>query len=507
MTVDEALEILQVRENAEPEVVQAAYKRLAAKYHPDRNRSPDAHQHLVSINAAYALLKNSDHRKADHRNAERAKRKPSSPDPLEASTEAPNFQLSSRTILLGSVAFIPLLLAGWWAIPIIGGLILTVRYRRIVGRTLIVTGCFAAAITIPCLLRPYFTAARSAEAERPHEYDVRIRSELTSPSGLVIPIPDGYESMPAAAPGSHAFSRRLAQAQIHLSVRTLDTFSYRFDQFLTDAATGELAFDSAEKLVLELLPADLEHRQDVRIAPLGMNRELKAVGVEVRSHVDAPASLLLAMDDASPEWQRLQASGVDARMNRCFLSLGMHLAKEDQLSAFPNLAAVHCRTNTDVVHRYMRVLGPTFFAPRELVERFLLRPSDRTLIRFETTPLGTRELLTDWNTIWANLHVERSSSPVVERVNMVSWVITFLVSALTYCLLSFGFIWIARKLNWSPLLGASVFQTLAAFLAIATANNEFPAEDVTQPQLAILAGCLLVFPLVMYRMRRPHPQG
>ncbi len=49
-------QILQVDPAAEPEVVQAAFKRLALKYHPDKNASPDAHRRMQELNEAYAIM-------------------------------------------------------------------------------------------------------------------------------------------------------------------------------------------------------------------------------------------------------------------------------------------------------------------------------------------------------------------------------------------------------------------------------------------------------------------
>jgi DnaJ-domain-containing protein 1 len=48
--------VLQVDPSAEPEVIIAAYKRLALKYHPDRNQSPEAAQRMKEINIAYEVL-------------------------------------------------------------------------------------------------------------------------------------------------------------------------------------------------------------------------------------------------------------------------------------------------------------------------------------------------------------------------------------------------------------------------------------------------------------------
>jgi curved DNA-binding protein CbpA len=53
----ELYEILQVSPKAEPEVIQAAYKALARKYHPDHH--PDkalAQQKMIRINEAYEVL-------------------------------------------------------------------------------------------------------------------------------------------------------------------------------------------------------------------------------------------------------------------------------------------------------------------------------------------------------------------------------------------------------------------------------------------------------------------
>jgi curved DNA-binding protein CbpA len=48
--------VLQVDPEAEDEVIQAAYRRLAQKYHPDRSPGPEAVNRMVAINAAWALV-------------------------------------------------------------------------------------------------------------------------------------------------------------------------------------------------------------------------------------------------------------------------------------------------------------------------------------------------------------------------------------------------------------------------------------------------------------------
>ena len=49
--------VLQVDPEAEYEVIQAAYRRLAQKYHPDAASSADASRRMVAINAAWEVLR------------------------------------------------------------------------------------------------------------------------------------------------------------------------------------------------------------------------------------------------------------------------------------------------------------------------------------------------------------------------------------------------------------------------------------------------------------------
>ena len=67
MAISEARDyyrILQVDPDAEPEVIHAAYRRLASKYHPDVNPEPEAAERMAEINAAYGVLKDPEQRAA-----------------------------------------------------------------------------------------------------------------------------------------------------------------------------------------------------------------------------------------------------------------------------------------------------------------------------------------------------------------------------------------------------------------------------------------------------------
>lgn len=56
--------ILQVDPRAEREVIEAAYRRLAVKYHPDRDPSPGATDRMKMINAAYEILSDPEKRRS-----------------------------------------------------------------------------------------------------------------------------------------------------------------------------------------------------------------------------------------------------------------------------------------------------------------------------------------------------------------------------------------------------------------------------------------------------------
>lgn len=57
-------QILQVIQKAEQEVIDAAYRGLARRYHPDINSSGDANERMKEINWAYEILRNPETRRA-----------------------------------------------------------------------------------------------------------------------------------------------------------------------------------------------------------------------------------------------------------------------------------------------------------------------------------------------------------------------------------------------------------------------------------------------------------
>ena len=49
--------VLQVDPAADPDIIAVAYKRLARKYHPDTNPSPEATHRMQALNTAYQILR------------------------------------------------------------------------------------------------------------------------------------------------------------------------------------------------------------------------------------------------------------------------------------------------------------------------------------------------------------------------------------------------------------------------------------------------------------------
>ncbi len=80
--------VLQVDREAEDEVIQAAYRRLARKYHPDLAETADAAARMAGINAAWELIGDPDARGAyDRSHSTAAKR--SAGDPVTKTPAAP----------------------------------------------------------------------------------------------------------------------------------------------------------------------------------------------------------------------------------------------------------------------------------------------------------------------------------------------------------------------------------------------------------------------------------
>jgi magnesium chelatase family protein len=111
-------EILQVSPQAEPEVIKAAYKGLALKYHPDRNREPEAVKIMRELNEAYEVLSDPE-RRADyetrryfneaetgHQKTPRAKRPSKEHDGKELEVATTNVGKFRSAVLRGITALV-----------------------------------------------------------------------------------------------------------------------------------------------------------------------------------------------------------------------------------------------------------------------------------------------------------------------------------------------------------------------------------------------------------------
>jgi curved DNA-binding protein len=71
--------LLQVDSEADPEVIQAAYRRLAQKFHPDVAGGPENAERMIAINAAWEVLRDPVRRSTYDRLREEARRAAAAP--------------------------------------------------------------------------------------------------------------------------------------------------------------------------------------------------------------------------------------------------------------------------------------------------------------------------------------------------------------------------------------------------------------------------------------------
>jgi curved DNA-binding protein CbpA len=84
--------VLQVDPEADAEVIQAAYRRLAQKYHPDLAPDKDAPARMVALNEAWAILRDPELRAAHDRARAATAREEPIPTPGRQPSRAPRAQ-------------------------------------------------------------------------------------------------------------------------------------------------------------------------------------------------------------------------------------------------------------------------------------------------------------------------------------------------------------------------------------------------------------------------------
>ena len=77
LPLDDPYKVLQVHPDAEPEVIRAAYRTLALKYHPDV--SAGSHDRMAALNHAWGILRNASTRAAYDQARAEAQRTPAMP--------------------------------------------------------------------------------------------------------------------------------------------------------------------------------------------------------------------------------------------------------------------------------------------------------------------------------------------------------------------------------------------------------------------------------------------
>lgn len=116
--------ILQVDPRAEPEVIEAAYRRLSRKHHPDVSEEADAGRRMRELNEAFEVLSDPARRRAYDRQRSVGSRPASGPLPtsFQASLKSLLPYIGLAILVVLSLRILPLLLRP----PVLAALVVAV---------------------------------------------------------------------------------------------------------------------------------------------------------------------------------------------------------------------------------------------------------------------------------------------------------------------------------------------------------------------------------------------
>jgi DnaJ-class molecular chaperone len=187
-------------------VIDGAYRRLAAKYHPDKDPSDSATTRMVEINAAYEILKNPgkraeydreraraerDRREAETREAESATSLPAA-SPVASHELAAEVSNSVFKKVLWAAAVVALLVYFPWGIALLGaawgGVWVVKRHPGAVAKVLKLSLSIAVALGVYLWARQRRLNEQREKTERElADLDIQdlLRKELRETSGRV----------------------------------------------------------------------------------------------------------------------------------------------------------------------------------------------------------------------------------------------------------------------------------------------------------------------------------
>ena len=124
--------ILQVHPRAEPEVIEAAYRRLSRKHHPDVSGEAGSGQRMRDLNEAFEVLSDPARRRAYDSRRSFGGRPTTAPTPMgfEALLKAVPIYVGIAILVVLGMRLLPLLLRPQILVPLLLAIFLYFFFRR-----------------------------------------------------------------------------------------------------------------------------------------------------------------------------------------------------------------------------------------------------------------------------------------------------------------------------------------------------------------------------------------